>query len=120
MQRSKELPNIIFCKTKDETDKINVLYKNSSMFRFINGAIPTYFTNDDEKEIINEIKIWYGSNSDTFLDSVISKYHAESTHIKQLCVPIKGEEWSIIDVKVDVYDFLQVLGENRFLQRIIF
>ena len=69
---------------------------------------------------MNDVKIWYGSNNDTFLDSVISRYHEKSTHIKQLCVPVKSEEWSIIDVMVRVDDSSQELGENGYLQKTIF
>ena len=80
-------------------------------------------TEDDKKKIMNEIKIWYGSNYDTFLDSVISKYHGESTVIKQLCVPIKGELWSIIDIKVYFDETIETtnnLGSNGYVKEIIF
>ena len=56
-QHSKELPNIVFYKTKDEIDKINVLYKKSDKFSLVNNAISAHFTEDDEKQIINETKI---------------------------------------------------------------
>ena len=119
-QRSKQLRNIVFCKTTDEVEKINVLYKNSNTYKFINNAIPNNLTESDENEIINEVKIWYASNDDTFLDNVISRYHEKATHIKQLCVPIKGEEWSIIDIMVRVDDSSQELGENGYLQKTTF
>ena len=82
-QRNKELRNIVFCKTQDEVKKINVLYKNSTTYKFINKAIPNNLTHSDETEIMNDVKIWYGSNNDTFLDSVISRYYEKFTHIKQ-------------------------------------
>ena len=74
-------------------------------------------TDDDENEIKTEIKIWYGSNYHTFLDSVITKYHENSTHVKQICVPIKGDQWSIIDIKVNVFGILNVVGETGFVQK---
>ena len=75
---------------------------------------------DNKNEFKTEIKIWYGSNYHTFLDSVITKYHANSTHLKQICVPINGHQWSILDVKVNIFDMLKVLGETGFVQQIIF
>ena len=72
---------------------------------------------------MNEIKIWYGSNDHTYLDSVISKYHSETTVIKQLCVPIKGELWSILDIKVYFDETIYItknLGKNGYVKEIIF
>ena len=74
-------------------------------------------TDLDKKEISNEMKIWYGSNNKTFLDSAIEKYHRESTVIEQVCVPIKGQHWSIIDVKV-VSD--QTEHKNGYVKNTVF
>ena len=71
-------------------------------------------TEDYGKEIVNETKIWYGSNYLTFLDSVISKYHGESTVIQQLCVPIIGDQWSILDIKV-ISD--KTLAKHGYVQK---
>ena len=54
---------------------------------------------------------------------MISKYHGESTVIKHLCVPIKGELWSILDIKVyfdETIDTTKNLGKNRYVKEIIF
>ena len=109
-KRSDKLPDILFCNTQDEIDKINVVYKNSVSFQLINNAISDHLTEDDEKEIVNETKIWYGSNYDTFLDSVISEYHGESTVMKEFCVPIKGDKWSILDVNVYLDETVRTNG----------
>ena len=113
-------PDIIFCKPNDDVAKINVLYNKKNNFKLIVNAIPTYLTDDDENDFKNEIKVWYGSNYNTFLDSVITKYHANSTHVNQICVPIKGNQWSIIDVKVNPFDIIKVKGKPGFVQQIIF
>ena len=63
------------------------------------------------------MKIWYGSNNKTFLDSAIEKYHRESTVIEQVCVPIQGQHWSIIDVKV-VLD--QTEHKNGYVKNTVF
>ena len=114
-------PEVIFCKPNDDVAKINVLYNKKNNFTHIVNAIPTCLTDDDENEIKNEIKIWYLSNYNTFLDSVITKYNdAKSTTFNQICVPIKGNHWSIIDVKVNPFDIIKQEGEVGFVQQIIF
>ena len=102
---------------QDELENIDVLYKNSSYFKIINNAISDHLAEADEIEIVNETKIWCGSNYKTFLDSVISKYHGESTVIKELCVPIKGDQWSILDVKV-ISD--KTVHKNGYVQKSLF
>ena len=48
-ERSEKIPGIIFCKTKDEIDKINVLYNKSVPFQVISNAISDHLTEDDFK-----------------------------------------------------------------------
>ena len=47
-----------------------------------------------------EIEHWYRHNDKTFLDVALSKYASESYVIKQLCVPLKDDNWSILDINI--------------------
>ena len=117
-----KLPDILFCKSSDDVAKINVLYQTGHHLKHINKAVPSRFTQDEEIAFVNELKIWYGSDFTSHLDSAINKYRARSTHIKQICVPINGPQWSIIDVQVDMIDTEtnDLMGENGFVQEVKF
>ena len=52
------------------------------------------------QKIEKEIKYWYERIDETFLYGTVSKYAAESSVIKQLFVPLKDENWSILDIMI--------------------
>ena len=115
-----KLPDILFCKSTDDVAKINVLYQTGHHLQHLNKAVPKQFTADEEIAFVNELKIWYGSDFSSHLDSAINKYRATSTHIKQICVPINGHQWSIIDVKVDIFDPETKYVMDGFVQEVKF
>ena len=60
-QWAENLSIILFCNTKDTTDRINVMYKKRP-YRLINITIRTRLIDADLKAIEKEIKTWYNAD----------------------------------------------------------
>ena len=97
--RGDKLPDILFWKTQDKQNDINVLHLKKP-YQFINNQISYHSLDNGRKEIEKKIKHWYESVDESFLDGTVSKYATESSIIKQLFVPLKDENWSILDIMV--------------------
>ena len=69
-------------------------------YECINKRISHLVNDESEKSIEKEIRKCYASIDDTFLNGEITKYSAESSVIYQLFVPLKDENWSILDIMV--------------------
>ena len=69
-------------------------------YKFINNQVSKHSTDDDKMEIKKEITHWYRRNDEIFLGVVVSKYAGKSQVIKQSCVIMRDDNWSILDVMV--------------------